>query len=338
MTIFLRDDIEFLKTPPSKYAQKTTIQHWQLRDLIACPTSRKEVLYVSQNTVKLLNTDTQRASDVLENLSFSPTSMTTGCGYLAAGGQRSQLVVRDLNSSWHVQTTVGGSINNAMCISNHAGSTRLLICNNDKTIKILSLPDLRRVSNISLPTAVNYASVSPDGRKLLAVGDTSEVFLFNISAGGQYERINVMNATNDAGFSCSWNQSSERFAVASQDGFVSVWDIRSSEKLAQISSKQARRDVNPQVKGACRCVKFSNTGSIDLLLFSEHISYINVVDARTFDSRQSICVTPPDIDQHISGISFSPDSSTVFVGTESSILKYDVNTLLRRTFPDGSLN
>ncbi|KAJ1343341.1 hypothetical protein BSLG_002367 [Batrachochytrium salamandrivorans] len=310
----------------------------QLRDLVSCPTSRKEVMFVNQNSVNKLNTETQEVSEVLGDLTFSPTSMATGYGYLAAGGQRSQLVVRDLNSSWHAQTTVGGSINNAMCIFSHGGSTRLMICNNDKTIKIFSLPDLRRVASISLPTAVNYASVSPDGRKLLAVGDTSEVFLFNITPNGDYERTSTMSATNDAGFSCSWNQSSERFAVASQDGYVSVWDVRSSKKLAKITSKQARQDSNPQVKGACRCVKFSTTGSIDLLLFSEHISYVNVVDARTFDARQSICVAPPGLDQHISGISFSPDSSSVFVGTESSILKYEVDTLRRRTFPQGSLN
>jgi len=45
-------------------------------------------------------------------------------------------------------------------------------------------------------------------------------------------------ASNDAGFSCTWNQNSENFAVASQDGVISVWDVRSSEKLAKITSTQ----------------------------------------------------------------------------------------------------
>nr|KAJ3422346.1 hypothetical protein HK105_000117 [Polyrhizophydium stewartii] len=251
---------------------------------------------------------------------------------------RSELMIRQLSSTWFAHTVVGGSINNAMSISKHAGSTRLLICNNDQTIKVYSLPDLHLVTTIPLPTAVNYASVSPDGRKLLAVGDTSEVFLFNISASGSYERIGTMTATSDAGFSCSWNQSSERFAVASQDGYVSVWDIRSTNKLAQLASKQVCHDVNPQVKGACRCVKFSPSGSIDLLVFSEHVSYFNVVDARTFDGRQSVSVSPAGLDQHISGIAFAPDSKSLFVGTESSILEYSVDALMRRSFPYGSLN
>lgn len=49
---------------------------------------------------------------------------------------------------------------------------------------------------------------------------------------------NLQIASNDAGFSCAWNQSSEKFAVASQDGFVSVWDIRSTEKIVKIPTVQ----------------------------------------------------------------------------------------------------
>lgn len=241
-------------------------------------------------------------------------------------------MVRQLNSNWFAQTTVGGSINNAMCISSHLGSTRLLICNNDETIKIYTLPGLQRVSSISLPTAVNYCSVSPDGKKMIAVGDSNHVFLYDVSPTGGYTRISTLHASNDASFSCAWNQSSEKFAVASQDGFVSVWDIRSSQKLAMLGSKQ-----NPQVKGACRSVKFSPTGSIDLLMFSEHVSYVNLVDTRTFNQKQTIRVAPPNCDYHISGITYSPDSKTIFVGLENSILEYSVDVMSRRSFPEGSI-
>lgn len=88
--------------------------------------------------------------------------------------------------------TVGGSINNALCITKHAGQTRILVCNNDETIKIYSLPDLQRIGSISFPTAVNYASVSPDGRKLIAVGDTSQVFLYHVTPDGSYEKTASM--------------------------------------------------------------------------------------------------------------------------------------------------
>jgi WD40 repeat protein len=136
----------------------------------------------------------------------------------------------------------------------------------------------------------------------------------------------TLTGTSDAGFSCAWNHSSDKIAVASQDGFVSVWDIRymsssntntapastkmrDSDKLAKLGSKQS-----PQVKGACRCVKFSPSSSIDLLLYSEHVSYVNLVDARTFNEKQSIRLSPQGVDQHITGVCWSPDSRGVFVG------------------------
>ncbi|TPX43959.1 hypothetical protein SeMB42_g04503 [Synchytrium endobioticum] len=325
------DDAEFVRPTPKRYSQRTTIQHWQLRDLIACPTSRKEFICVNQNNVVSYDTESARTSLLLKDLKFPPTSMTTGCGYLAVGGQRSQLTVKQLGGDWVQQTTVGGSINNALCISNHLNETRLLVCNNDETIKILSLPEFQRVSLLTLPTAVNYCSVSPDGRKLIAVGDSNQVFLYDISAGG-YHKVAALTASNDAGFSCSWNESSEKFAVASQDGVVSVWDIRSPEKLAKLESKQTAN-----VRGAVRCVKFAQAGCADLLMYSEHSSYFNVVDTRTFENIQNIRVAPPGNDQHISGVAFSPDARSIFVGMENQVVEYEVDVMGRRCFPEGRI-
>ncbi|KAJ3386037.1 hypothetical protein HDU92_002749 [Lobulomyces angularis] len=321
---------EFVSSPV-KHQIRSSIQHWQLRDLVACPEKKNEVIFVNQNNVLKYDTTSKITSPVLKDLTFSPTSMTTGCGYVAAGGQRSQLMVRQLASNWFAQTTVGGSINNAMCISEHLNGARLLICNNDETIKVYSLPGLQRMASISLPTAVNYCAVSPDGRKMVAVGDSNQVFLFDVNSSG-YQKVATLTGAKDAGFSCAWNHSSEKFAVASQDGVVCVWDVRSTEKLALLNSKQY-----PQVKGACRCLKFSPTGSIDLLMYSEHVSYFNLVDARTFNQKQSIRVSQAGGEQHISGIAFSPESKNIFVGLESTILEYQVDTLSRRCFPEGSI-
>lgn len=63
-------------------------------------------------------------------------------------------------------------------------------------------------------------------------------------------------------------------------------------------------------------MKFSPTGSVDLLMYSEHVSYINVVDTRSFEEKQVIRVAPPNIDQHIAGITFTPDSKNAYVGNK----------------------
>ncbi|KAJ9088122.1 hypothetical protein DSO57_1026252 [Entomophthora muscae] len=257
--------------------------------------------------------------------------MAIGHGYLAVGGHRAELTVRHLNTSWLVRTSVGGSINNSLTIFSHRGEKRLLVSNNDQTIKVYSLPDFRKLDVLDFPTAVNHAAVSPDGTKLIAVGDSSQIFLYNIR-GNDFEKMSVLSGTGDSGFSCSWNQSSEKFATASQDGYVLAWDLRQTKSMARFSTHQSSS------KGAARCVKFSPSGSIDLLLYSEHVSYINVVDARTFNSRQIVRVAPTHQDQNISGVCFSPSSKSIFVGLESSIHKYEVDTTTRRCFPEGDIN
>lgn len=139
-------------------------------------------------------------------------------------------------------------------------------------------------------------------------------------------------ATKDAAFSVSWDNTSTRFATSCQDGQVCVWDIRKmSKKLAVLNAFQRNQ------KGACRVVKFSQTNSVDLLTFSEHTSYFNIVDARTFESQQSIRVAPQGIDVHITGLTFSPDSDSIFVGVEQGILEFQIDLILRRSFPTGSL-
>jgi WD40 repeat protein len=142
----------------------------------------------------------------------------------------------------------------------------------------------------------------------------------------------VLVGSKDAAFSVSWDNTSTRFAASCQDGQVCVWDVRHlKNKLAILHSAQRTQ------KGACRVVKFSQTNSVDLLAFSEHTSYINVVDARTFESQQSIRVAPQGMDLHLTGLSFSPDSDSIFVGIEQGILEYQLDLISRRSFPTGSL-
>ncbi|KAJ2470955.1 hypothetical protein GGI02_002588 [Coemansia sp. RSA 2322] len=193
-------------------------------------------------------------------------------------------------------------------------------------------------------------AVSPDGSKMCVVGDSNLVFLFH-KRGDTFEKIATLTASNDASFSCDWSQSSELFAVGSQDGYVTVWDIRShQQRLVQLETFQHGRS-----RGACRNVKFSPTGSIDLLAFSEHTSYVNIVDTRCFDKRQILHVSGMpeaevvetqaatdspsmmDMDLQITGLRFASDSSSLFVGLEESILEYAVDRVGRHSFSSSAI-
>lgn len=240
------------------------------------------------------------------------------------------MVLRVINYRM-AQTSIGNAINNAMHISQHQCDVRLLVCNNDETVKIFSLPNLEHITSVNLHVAVNGLSVSPDGTKMVAVGDTNQAFLYSIQ-GTSYRLVASLPTINDAGFSCSWDSASEKFAVACQDGYACVWDVRSlNKKLAVIESTQRSQ------KGAARCIKFSKSNSMDLLAFSEHVSVVNIVDARTFSFRQTIRVAPSNTDLHISGLAFSPDSKSLTVGLEQHLLEFDVDTASRRSFAVGKV-
>ncbi|KAL1915725.1 uncharacterized protein VTP21DRAFT_6484 [Calcarisporiella thermophila] len=330
------EEEQFVNPVPRKHLQHLTYQHWQLRDLLTCPETSEEVYFVRTNSILKYNTLSKETIEFQKSLPFEPTSLTSSHGFLAAGGNRSQLLVRELNSGWKKTMSVGGSINNALCISQHSEGPCLLVCNNDETIKVYSLPELHHLFSIPLPTAVNYASVSPDGTKLVAVGDSTDAYLFAFSRNG-YVRSSTFKVADDGSFSCAWNQSGNKFAVASQDGSVSVWDIRSNRQLCRLGSRQASsRSQRPSSGRATRCVKFSPSGS-DLLMYTEHTSNFHVVDARHFDTVQSIRIGPPGADCDIVGATFSPDSQVLFVGIQNAILEYEVDTVGRRCFPAGTI-
>jgi WD40 repeat protein len=320
-----------VKDTISKYPQQVTIQHWQLRDLVQAPRSRYEFFTVNHNNVEQFCIQDNKVDSVFKNLDFTPTSITMGFGFAAAGGQRGQLIVRELDGLYYVNTHVGRAINNALTISQHMGELRLLVCNNDETIKIYELPSLASIATLQLPTACNHAAISPDGKKLVAVGDSNEVFLYDIR-GQTYTLIQSFQATSEANFSCAWNRSDDLFAVASQDGYVSVFDVRQTTKLAQLPAKQ-----RTQVRGVCRCVKFAPTGPIDLLMFSEHVSYVHLVDTRLLDNQQTIKVPSDEGEQHIAGITFTPESKSILIGTEHSVYEYEIDTKGRRLFYHGDV-
>ncbi|GAA6063647.1 hypothetical protein JCM10212_007047 [Sporobolomyces blumeae] len=163
--------------------------------------------------------------------------------------------------------------------------------------------------DIHFATPINHCSVSPDGTKLVAVGDTNEVFLFDVRPNGEYELVETLKASQDASFSTDWDADSRCFAVASQDGFVHVYDHRftpsstcsdttycgSTSLFTNPSSRRPRtvatlRTTQRGPAGAARKVKFSpgGRGRIDagLMAFTEHRNRVHVVDARTFTTTQ----------------------------------------------------
>jgi len=97
----------------------------------------------------------------------------------------------------------------------------------------------------------------------------------------------TLSAADDASFSTSWSRSGDGFAIASQDGSVTVFDRRYLEPVKRFHSYQR----GPA--GAARVVKYSQ-GPNELLAFTEQKNYIHVVDARTYEYTEAIYI--PDVE------------------------------------------
>lgn len=121
-------------------------------------------------------------------------------------------------------------MNNALHIGkDNSGELRLFLSNNDKTVKVFSLPSMTVIVTLTFPIAINYASLSPDGNFLVAVGDSNQTYLYSAVQNSGYQRIRTFSEASDSGMCCAWNSSGMCFASASQDGSVCVWDLRSTK-------------------------------------------------------------------------------------------------------------
>lgn len=237
----------------------------------------------------------------------------------------------------------------------------------ERRIGLVSNPDneackLYSIGGQRFKLAVNHSSLSPDLRTMVTVGDSTDVYLHEVLDGGtSFRRIGVYNAATDSGFSTSWSKDGRRFAVASQDGQVTVWDHRSSRPLAIFHTQpqtpghtryhefDERATMEPPVGSqsgleAARVVKFSPEGSSrDLLVFSEELTRIHIVDARTFQSHIYLDVpfdtgsASPGLGPSrgprrgvdgglygISGIAFDPTGDWLYAGTERTVVEWDM--------------
>src|SRR5271170_3672164 len=261
------------------YPTKIPVPHHQLRHFISTA-EKNQIYYVDRHDIYALNLrSTQRS--LVATLPFEARCLAVDHGWICVGGeingdcafvkierhepaQGSQdsreigppkcfghdLVVKEL----------GGQIVNAMTIQKlyreddpQCFEMVVLISNNDKTVKIYSLDEQKVVTTLEHPVSINHASLSPDSRLLVSVGDTNNVYFYrrtNKHAGSatsnhpsphpEYEWSLIgtpavpVNDTisEDFSFSVAFSPCGRLCAVSSQGGTISVFDMESPDALA----------------------------------------------------------------------------------------------------------
>jgi hypothetical protein len=152
------------------------------------------------------------------------------------------------------------------------------------------------------------------------VGDSSKVFLHRLTGGAHITAAPIATLTLPptsnpfsspalvASFSTAFSADGSKYAVASQEGAVAVWDVRSTRPLKVFHTDKTRGSTrggagasttwlseDPQEwshrksRGpgwSARSVKFGGRPGRELMLFTEHTSLIHVIDARTFETEE----------------------------------------------------
>ncbi|KAJ7767138.1 hypothetical protein B0H16DRAFT_1262741, partial [Mycena metata] len=329
--------------PTQKSPATVTIGHVQLRDVIICPRERGIVNYVQHRSIVENNLlEPEKPPRTLVELSFLPNTLAslqvpnTDQTLLAAGGQDAEiylsLLTPDNRSTWQLSTHLEGSINNSILLTSlsltdsnqNSVEPRMAVSNNDRVVMFFDVPIRSRAPTINpigavrFNVPVNHSSISPDGRTLLSVGDSSKVFLHRLTGGARVTATPIAILTLPptptpfsspalvASFSTAFSADGSKYAVASQEGAVAVWDVRSTKPLRVFHTDKTRGSSSagdsttwlsedPQEwslrksRGpgwSARNVKFGGRPGRELMLFTEHTSLIHVIDARTFETEE----------------------------------------------------
>lgn len=162
---------------------------------------------------------------------------------------------------------------------------------------------------------------------LLSVGDSNKVYFHSIAGGGRITFSPVVTlplppantplfhsaSSLAASFSTAFSANGMKFAVASQEGMVAVWDVRSSKPMKVFHTDKSRCSSTATGNGSAtgwlsddpwewarantrapgwsvRNVKFGGSGGKEILTFTEHTSLVHVVDASTFETEEIVQV------------------------------------------------
>ncbi|XP_065880887.1 uncharacterized WD repeat-containing protein C2A9.03-like isoform X2 [Euphorbia lathyris] len=286
--------------------QNYSVMHWS-----ALQHRGRELLNVAKPIVPTLN----RPGLLPQSLSrVQISTMAVKDNLMVAGGFQGELICKYLDQpgvafSTKV-TTDENAITNAVDIyHNPNGSVRIITANNDAHVRIFDAESFACVNRFSFDWSVNNTSVSPDGKMLVVLGDSTEGLIAEAHSGKVTQSL---RGHLDFSFASAWHPDGRILATGNQDTTCRLWDIRNlSKSLAVLKGNM----------GAIRGLKFSSDGRF--LAMAEPADFVHVFDTQSgYLKCQEI-----DLFGEIAGLSFSPDTEALFIGisdrTYGSLLEFN---------------
>ncbi|KAI1082777.1 WD40-repeat-containing domain protein [Whalleya microplaca] len=300
----LRPVENFFRYQSMDIRRDVRLLHFQLRNILGC-TSRSRAFYPSENAIKEHDPTTGRTKTAMhfDNPSDAHVStMTAGEDVVIAGGFYGGYRYRSLDSE-DIECADGRLTENISGITNHVQihSSRLssvpvaAFCSNDYGFRVVDLATNRLISETMYDFALNCSALSPDKRLRVVVGDNQNILITDAEKG---DILQSLEGHRDYGFSCDWAPDGWTVATGNQDKSIRIWDARKwkNSNGQAISIAVIRNEI-----AGARSLRFSPLGSGKrVLVAAEEADYINVIDAQTFNTRQTI-----DIFGELGGISFA---------------------------------
>ncbi|KAG0485163.1 hypothetical protein HPP92_009242 [Vanilla planifolia] len=272
--------------------QNYSVMHWS-----SLLRKGKEVLNVAGQLVPILKPPGSLAHQLMR---VQISTMVVRENLIAAGGFQGELICKYLNrpgADFCARITDDHAITNAVDIYRASnGSLRVSAASNDYFVRIFEAENFLQLSRLPFPWAVNSSSVSPDGKLIAVLGDSTECLLADAQSG---KVVSVLKGHLDYSFSSAWHPDGYLLATGNQDRTCRLWDVRKlNASIAVIKGRM----------GAIRGIKFSADGLY--MAISEPADFLHIIDVKSnlYKSQEM------DLFGEIAGVSFNPDSEALFVG------------------------
>ncbi|KAH3664087.1 hypothetical protein OGAPHI_004801 [Ogataea philodendri] len=298
--------------PKSDYHNvNITMSHWQLKDLVCSSSTSHSVYFPSASNLMSLDLrhkkdrkdsspSSSKSLKLVAKFETSPRSLKELDDVIAVSGVvsatpqgvtlgccRGLFGLYTKHNESVINQNVGSLINNSVSLYKTSNSLyRSILCNNDQNMYFLDITNngltpTRSSINIGIP--LNHSSIAPDNKSIIAVGDSSKIYVLHPEENMSNVQANRSVSTSYlCGISTDWSSSGMQFSVCFQDGANLIYDVRKQDHaLHEIHS--TRLDAS----GDFRVCKFSG-GTEDLLFISEHQGRVHVVDTRDYTKHQVI--------------------------------------------------
>ncbi|KAI0452778.1 quinon protein alcohol dehydrogenase-like superfamily [Xylaria acuta] len=280
--------------------------HFQLRNIMGCA-SRTAVYYPCiSGTVRRLDPTTGYVKTAMRFKTSNDAQVSTIAaeeGMLVTGSFYGTYRYRRLETedeSWcydgRLTDHVSGITNHVQVNSSRYSSTPIAaFASNDYGFRMVDLARNETILNNMYDYALNCTALSTDKRLRVMVGDMQNVLITDAGTG---EIVKSLEGHRDYGFACDWAPDGWTVATGNQDKSIRIWDAR---KWSNSQGKSSSVSVIRTEMAGVRSLRFSPLGSGKrLLLAAEEADVINIIDAQTFNSKQTI-----DVFGELAGVSFT---------------------------------